>query len=478
MARAEAPARDVLAKNAAAYEAMAAEVQELCAAREDEAALEAIRRCAHFAWFHHPGRFADGTLENAALEIGRRLQRAVAGPLARELKATFDGASTGKRRVLHAISCALEIGGHTRLVMSWIALDRASEHSVLLTFQSEQPFRPDLEPRVREHGGGFLMLPIELSNLDAVAALRFAARRNFDLIVLHSHPDDPFPTAAFALPEGPPIALLDHADNVFWLGSSIADCVVHLRRLALEHGRARRFTGDAAVLPIPFDYRPPGFDRREARRRLGVPPERPLLVSVGTGYKYAPTERHDFLRAAARILEREPDAHLHVVGLESDELRGFRGEPHPRLHAEGVRDPTPYQRAADVYLEPFPFGSMTATLESVVCGAAPVLGFAPETHLLISCGDAVEDVLDRPADEDAYVERAVDLLRAPAQRAALVERLQPRILHQHQGAGWHAALAEIYASLDGKPHAPREIPVEGFRAAAVDRAVGRFWAAH
>ena len=42
--------------------------------RGAESCLKAIERVSKWAWHHHPGRFADGALENLALDVGRKLE--------------------------------------------------------------------------------------------------------------------------------------------------------------------------------------------------------------------------------------------------------------------------------------------------------------------------------------------------------------------------------------------------------------------
>ena len=56
----------------------------------------------------------------------------------------------------------------------------------------------------------------------------------FDLIMLHIHAQDVLPVYALSAGYyGPPVALFDHSDHTFWIGSSIVDVrltLVSLRR--------------------------------------------------------------------------------------------------------------------------------------------------------------------------------------------------------------------------------------------------------
>jgi len=467
---------DWLAGFAGTYDRLADRVAESHAQGDDELTLSTIRECAEFAWFHHPGRFADGRLENVALEIGERLDLRVPAKLQRELERVFARQQVG-RRVLHVVSRALELGGHTKIVMSWIERDRESSHSVLLSYQSHQPFRRDLEPLVRHHGGGFLKMPVDLGNLQCVAALRTVARLGFDLVVLHSHPHDPFPTAALALPGGPPVLLLDHADHCFWLGSSVADVTVHLRRQAEVLARRRRLVKETRVLPIPLAAPKPGIVREPARKRIGIPLDQPTLISVGIGYKWTPDGCVDFYRASREVLQQIPEAHLHMIGLEQEDYDILGLPPHRRVHPRGslpYPKVLPFQLAADVYLEPFPFGSMTATIESTLAGCAPVLGPAGDSTVLIGAGDAIEELLPRPRWEADWVAEVVALLRSPALRANRSRRLVPSVLDRHAGTAWTEALEDVYRTALAAGHRPAPIPVTVARTELEDVVVGRF----
>ena len=89
---------------------------------------------AEFAVSHHPGRFADGAIENVLLEIGSDLDGLdLPGLSWQELPIAPETEATSRRRVLHIASSVFPIGGHTRTIGNWINLDSESRHSVLLT---------------------------------------------------------------------------------------------------------------------------------------------------------------------------------------------------------------------------------------------------------------------------------------------------------------------------------------------------------
>ena len=99
--------------------------------------------------------------------------------------------------------------------------------------------------------------------------LRALASRDFDLVILHTAPNDPVSLAAFGVSDGPPVALGNHADHIFWLGASVSDVLFNLRPVGARLSENRRFSG--AVAPFRF----PSADRRhrsclDARHQLGI----------------------------------------------------------------------------------------------------------------------------------------------------------------------------------------------------------------
>ena len=60
------------------------------------------------------------------------------------------------------------------------------------------------------------------------------------------------PVLAFADKRCPPVALLNHADHIFWLGSTISDLIINQRDIGKVLSEERRFARHNTVLPIPL----------------------------------------------------------------------------------------------------------------------------------------------------------------------------------------------------------------------------------
>lgn len=460
------PDGDVLYDYSAAYESLAG----LCAARRwssANAALLCVEAAATFASAHHPGRVYDGTIENLALAIGARLDD---GP-SRQARSAGAGALR-RRRVLHVSPFMWRVGGHTRTLQNWVRLDRESQHSVALTQSMDPMLLPDMQKEVGRSGGEIFLLPSRQGPLDKARTLRAIARRSADLIVLHHTCNDVVPIAAFAAKDLPPVAFVNDCDQAFWLGCSVADLVVNQREAGARLSRERRAAKRNTVLPIPLLELHGDTSRDEARRALGIPPDTPMLLTVGRAIKYRPSGSHDFFRTVRSVLDRETRAQLYVVGLgEEEAIRWQIDFRHPRIHLCGARtDLDRYWASADLYLESMPFGSATALMEAVHAGLPAVLPFAPPLDLFVT-NHGLESILRNPETEADYVAEVIGLLRDDARRLALAEALAAHISAHHTGEGWRRQLEQLYALTDTLRHDPGPVPATGCVDSPLDRAL-------
>lgn len=448
------PAQEaVLRANSAAYERLVRIAADLWRARDAEAALAAVSRAVVFCGAFHPGRFADGAIENIAYEIGRDCLSAANAT-------SGSGRHWGRRRVLHVVTQLSSIGGHTRMLHHWVCNDRSSSHGVVVVRQGCRAVPAWLSQAVRGAGGHLTICDPSNSPLAQAAVIRRLAQTEADLVVLHHDAYDVVPTVAFAADGGPAVAVLNHADHSFWPGSSVADSIIDLRSSASSLSAERRFARCSAVLPIPLADPALPLTRMEARRMLGIPAEQHVLVTVGRKLKFRPCGRYDFVGTAGRILERDRHAHLYIVGATDRDLAPYlRAAPHERIHFSGViANPAPYQAAADVYLESFPFGSNTALLEAALAGLPVVPAYAPLFPLLVAGNDSLHDLLPNPASEEAYIERACALMSDADGRAAFGASLRERVRSQHVGDGWLDRLSALYRCTDVLAHRPSPIP--------------------
>ncbi len=449
----------ILRKHARAYEALVAYVLRLEARGDDEVTLRWLGLAAKIAWTSHPGRFTDERLEAIALRAGQRLRPVDAQSAARVGEAIAKVG--GQRRVLHVATTIYEVGGHTRLIGNWITQDEGAEHSLVLIDQGQHRIRQDLADRIAASGGTLTLLPDDRSILAKARRLREAARAGYDCVILHHHPNDVVPLVALATADCPPVAVMNHADHVFWLGVTVADAVIDFRAFGARISRTRRGARQGLMFPLPLDPRRPALDRPEARARLGIPADEVMLLTIGSSYKYKPTRKHDFFRTLRLVLAANPAARLYVIGVGPEDLRAWGSPGHDRVKPLGlVSDPSVHEAAADLYLEGFPLNSYTALLETAAHGVCPVLMYAPTPQLDLADDAALTGLVASTSDEPAYVALVSALIADPAGRTSTGQAVAGRIAAIHGGDIGHAYLRPIYERLAAMTHRPALPPTQ------------------
>jgi hypothetical protein len=429
------------------YEELLARAERVAQTDDRERLLRLVQAIALLASSKiHPGRYSDGRLERLAFAVGEAL-----APGGRRRI----GGSGACRSVVHVATRLYSLGGHTRFLERWIAMDADRRHSLVITDQ-DRPIPEALTSGIERSRGALEIISPRHSIAQKARAVRAFAERG-DCVILHHHPNDVIPLLAFAARDLPPVGVLNHADHLFWLGASIADVIICFRLWGQRLAEQRRAARATALLPIPL-AEPPALGRVEARRQLQISDGTQVLLSMGAAYKYRPALKYDFFATAKSILAEHPRALLYLIGPTVEECRAFAPEPIDRLIALGpVANPLPYQRAADVYLEGLPWASLTATLESAALGLCPVLTYDATPQLANSEGPGLAGLIENPASETEYRAEVRRLLADAAARSHLGEELQAQMQRHHQGAGWRAHLKGAYRALAATAHAPEAI---------------------
>lgn len=396
------------------------------------------------------GRLASVELEALTVEIAQTLPTPSAKPN-----------DSGSPRILHVITEAYELFGHTKLCRKWIELDPgATRHDVVLLDQYDAAPR-NLQQSVEARGGMVTRLDRTLPMLKRAQLLRELAYAEADVVVLHIHPNDLLANVAFGIPGGPPVVYVNHADHEFWVGGAVSDLVLDIRESGQEWTRLNRGIPRTEILPIPLEEdalllggsERTATLRREVRKSFDIAPEDFLLLTIGSARKYEPMNGLSFLEAAEAILKRCPQAKLLAVGPRpTGEWQAVAARTGGRLLAVGNQsDLGRFHAAADLYLEGMPAGSLTALLEVCLGGLGCVRAPAQVRPPHASDGSALAPV-PQPAGVTEYIEEAIGLVNAPAQRHQRAELLQRLVRDTHCEQGWSKILAQIVAKLP-KSHA-------------------------
>ncbi|MEA2131618.1 MAG: hypothetical protein QOJ85_4509 [Solirubrobacteraceae bacterium] len=404
-----------------------------------------------YAWMNPVGLFGSDELE--AL-LGRLSTRVAAAPASR--------APTGPAHtVLHVATQVYQTGGSTQAIASWIEQDPGQRHRVCITRQGPV----EIPPKIRDplHADSDLLcLDARPGGLLARAAALRAAAADADVVVLHLHPCDVVPSIAFAeAVDAPPTIYVDHADHVFWLGRSVTQLLLSMRDSGRSLAVSRRGIEPERcfVMPRPLRVAERSVDRDEAKRRLGLPLDRVLVVTAADGSKYRPVGAPAFLDLVLPLMSRHPDVLFRAAGPAPEGDWAAAAEATGgRLRALGrLADPSLLQQAADVYLDSFPFSSLTSLLEVGAFGT-PVVTYRghPEDCLVLGADTrGLDEHMLCPASAGEFQRDVSQLLTSPERRSELGARTRTAIIDTHTGEGWRASVAELYERAADMRAAPR-----------------------
>jgi hypothetical protein len=283
--------------------------------------------------------------------------------------------------------------------------------------------------------------------LSRSAGLRREARWA-DRIILHVHPNDVVAPIALSGVATAPVILVNHADHVFWVGTPTADVIMNLRRSGADLSARRRGVEPErnVICNRPLRLSERTMTRADAKRLLGVPSSKVLIVTAAAGSKYEAIGRLGFVDLIAPTLRRNPDAFVLAAGPDpSGRWAELADESLGRALGE-LPDVSVLMQAADIYVDSFPFASLTSMLEAANFGV-PIVSFRTEsTQSAVLSADTPEldDVMFAPADA-ADFDRVISALIADqvGREKRGSETLQ-QVRAAHGNGAWLRSLDSLY----------------------------------
>ena len=422
---------------------------------------------AEYAAARHPGVFVNPELEAVLEEIGCRTMQDKLSHL------THLQYRPERKHIVHVISFARPLGGDTRYLWRWIEKDKQRSHSVVITGVQREKAPVQLCASVEQSGGDIFTICADITDPIQRAQILRDYVSSADLIVLHLYPEDILPQIAFANRENfPPVVFVFHADERFWMGFAISDVFVHMREsgILLAKQRSGINADRICLLPIPLPPRQRSMSREDAKRKIGLPRNSVVLLSIARGMKYKKMSGVSFLEAITPIIERHENVVMLVIGHEN------RGqweidEPiaHDRIRSLGrISDTEVYYEAADIYLDSFPFSSNTSLLEAGTYGL-PLVSYFPHSAssgVLGAGSPGIDEALQRFTDLDAYRNAVTRLIENPEIRLNTGELGKNIIINNHGGPAWDTFLEKLYEKAfaidrnNSKPHTDFTPPEE------------------
>ena len=336
------------------------------------------------------------------------------------------------------------------MISRWIAADQGRTYSIALT-QHQGPIPEHSRVAVTQSGGAIHQINRRIGGIFKwVRELRRLACHH-DLLILHIHCEDVIPLLAFAKAENfPPVLLLNHADHLFWLGSSISHAVINLREAAKDLAESRRGIDRDRnlVMPTIVDRTVRTRSRDEAKQALGFDPKRIILVSVARAPKYRTMNGVTYADLHVPVLLKHSNAELVVVGSHSpDDWGRAIAAVGGRIHPLPNQSPTPYYEAADIYVDSYPFVSSTSMMEAAGYGLPLITIFeAPEAARIVGINHVglVGTALVARSDME-YTDLLSRLISDETFRKECGEAARDAITRMHVPPGWLQSLEAIYA---------------------------------
>jgi hypothetical protein len=264
---------------------------------------------------------------------------------------------------------------------------------------------------------------------------------------------------AFGVAEGPPVIILNHADHAFWLGASVADVVANLRPTGQKITLGRRGIKNSKILPLPILKANPTSDYEVIRKQLSIKKDKIVLLTVGDQFKYTSFGGYDFVSIMEKLLRRNPNVVLFAIGprqnrrwAEASARVGGRIKAMGRLDWSELHA---FYACADIYVEGFPVGGLTAMLEAGVRGI-PIIGVRiPEAPILNGSDDIAIEKFDLHVPSlEAFTSSLECMITQPSFRVQRTTQVKQSIERIHFPPGWNDFLDDMMQSLPSE-HTPK-----------------------
>jgi glycosyltransferase involved in cell wall biosynthesis len=442
----------LIQQNFKKFRSLVAQSKDFMERGQYDAAVLYAEIAAFYAVGKHCGLFVSPELESVLSEIGHKV---IPGPSSSNRRPSFP-----TKHVLHVATSSKSIGGLSRMIWRWIQQDTERSHSLVLTRQEAAEIPYLLRKAVSDSHGKIYVLNEKLGDFELIAQAKLLREiaATADLVILHIYNFDVVPLIAFANKEqSPPVLFLDHADHLFWLGTSISDGVISLRDSGMHLAQKRRGikTEQNVLLPIILDPSQRTLSRAEAKRKLGIPEGSTLLLSVARAIKYKTIDGVSFADAHVSLLKQHKQAFLIIVGPgTTEDYSSAIQQTEGRIVVYPEREDTAvFYQAADIYVDSFPFISTTSLLEAGSYSVPLVSRFpySNDSGVLGADMPGLTGNLIRTRDLAEYKEKLSCLIEDEKFRVSLGDATRQKIVETHTESHWQELLQEVYNYAALKP---------------------------
>lgn len=403
-----------------------------------------IEKMSYSAWYNFPGYYTSNCFESIIRNIALK-------------NLDFEEAyvqDTPEDKTLHLFSEISNIGGHSKLIFSWMENDKNSKHYLMSTWQNFQEiseiarsYQYTIDNNVFTYDQKLNILEKSQKIIDTLK------ENNFSRIILHIHPHDVIPSLIFSSNKlKSPVFFLNHAEHTYWLGAPVTDFLLQIRESNIVKDSKNRNipVQDQFFLPIPVDE---SYSLKKKEKNTFN------IISIGRESKYEPNQDYNFYQEALKIVQKFEQVVFTIVGVELN-------NPNRKIYAHDrlvfihpTRDINQYIENADLYLEGFPIPSFTSLLEPAMAGVPFVLHYNPASVYKVF-DDSKEKGIFYPKDLKSW-ELEVKSMITDENYRNLITRLQLTYLQENYSSeGWNKKLQNIKNLSTNKYHNIRAIPNE------------------
>lgn len=267
-----------------------------------------------------------------------------------------------KNSFLHIMTKASVTGGHTRVVENFIKNRKKydEKHHVLLISQNNET-KPEFCKELESKNELF-----DLSNFDVLEKIKeiVLISNKYDYIILHHHMYDVLPIIGLSqFKNKKNIYAYNHADHLYWVGSSILTGSFEMSTDGLNFSQSRRIN-NTILLPIPLEKKEKV--NTDLKEKLNISNYSKIALTIGSQDRFI-TDGYSYKNMLQEVISKNKDLYFIIVGKHTKEYWKELWN-HPNIRFVGLipkEQLEEYYSIADIYVDSFPVGGGTATLDAL-----------------------------------------------------------------------------------------------------------------
>lgn len=272
-------------------------------------------------------------------------------------------ANTVKNSFLHIMTKASVTGGHTRVVENFIKNRKEydEKHNVILISQNNET-KPEFCKELESKNELF-----DLSNLDVLEKIKeiVLISGKYEYIILHHHMYDVLPIIALSqFKNKKNIYAYNHADHLYWVGASILTGSFEMSMDGLNFSQSRRGLSNTILLPIPLERKEK--ITTDLKEKLNISNNSKIALTIGSQDRFI-TNEYSYKDMIKEVFLKKEDICFIIVGKHTKEYWKELWN-HPNIRFVGLipkEQLGEYYSIADLYVDSFPMGGGTATLDAL-----------------------------------------------------------------------------------------------------------------